>query len=164
MYILELTLPLMGVLIGVALGPILTDRQERKRWHRQKQYEAARAVTSAARAVLWRSDEVGSYRNDGDIELQKDSVRQAMFTLRESLADVDLLFGGSVRRAAKDLENQFGNHLLPYVFGISTKADEQTQEVDEARLRMTEFQEAARKAILQESRLKRRVMPRDVAS
>lgn len=157
MSILELVLPLIGVLAGVALGPIFADRQERKRWHRQKQYDAARAVTSAARAVLWRSDEVGSDRDDGDMEMQKDAVRDAIFTLREHLADVEFLFGGSVRSAAMDLENQFGNELAPYVFDLSTKADGQAQEVVEARLRMTEFHDAARGAILQGASLKRRL-------
>lgn len=157
MSILELVLPLIGVLAGVALGPIFADRQERKRWHRQKQYEAASAVTSAARAVLWRSDEVGSNREDRDIEKQKDAVRKAIFTLRECLADVELLFGGSVRSAAKDLEDQFGNKLAPYVFDLSTKADDQAQEVVEARLKMTEFQDAARGMILQGSGLERRL-------
>lgn len=89
--------------------------------------------------------------------MQKDAVRQAIFTLRESLADVEFLFGGAVRSAAKDLENQFGNNLAPYVFDLSTKADGQAQEVVEARLRMTEFQDAARGAILQGTSLKRRL-------
>lgn len=155
MSILELVLPLIGVLAGVALSPIFVDRQERKRWHRQKQYDAARAVTSAARAVLWRSDEVGSNRDGCDIEKQKDAVRQAMFTLRENLADVELLFSGSVRRAAKDLENQFGNKLVPYVLDLSTKANDQVQEVVEARRRMTKFQDAAREAILRGTGLTR---------
>lgn len=149
MSILEIVLPALGVLVGVVLGPIITDRQERKRWHRQKKYDAARAVTSAARAVLWRSDEVGSDRNDGDIGKQKETVRQAMFVLRETLADVDLLFGGPVRDAAMNLEDQFGNKLVPHVDGLSTKADDQAQEVVEARRTMTAFQETARAAILQ---------------
>lgn len=155
MSILELVLPLIGVLAGVALSPMFVDRQERKRWHRQKQYEAARAVISAARAVLWRSDEVGSDQGDCDIEMQKDAVRRAIFTLRENLADVELLFGGSVRTAAKQLEGQFGNELAPYVFDLSTKADDQAQEVVEARRRMTEFQDAAREAILRGTGLTR---------
>lgn len=160
MDILELFLPLIGVLAGVALSPIFGDRQERKRWHRQKQYDAARAVTSAARAVLWRSDEVGADPENCDMEMQKDAVRQAMFTLRENLADVELLFNGSVRRAARELENQFGNKLAPHVFGLSSKANDQAQEVVEARRRMTEFQDAARGAILQKARLVRRLRAR----
>ena len=155
MSILELVLPLIGVLAGVALSPMFVDRQERKRWHRQQQYAAARAVTSAARAVLWRSDEVGQARDDGDIEQQKEAVRQAMFTLRENLADVELLFSGSVRTAAQDLENQFGNKLVPYALGLSAKGNDQAQEVVEARRRMTEFQDAAREAILRGSGLTR---------
>lgn len=155
MSILELVLPPLGVLAGVALGPIITDRQERKRWHRQKQYDAARAVTSAARAVLWKSDEVDPDRNDCDMEMQKEAVRQAIFILRENLADVELLFGGMVRSAAKDLENQFGNKLAPYVLNLSTKADDQAQEVVEARRRMTAFQDTARAAILQGASPKR---------
>ncbi len=147
MSIFELLLPPLCVLAGVALGPIITARQERKRWHRQRQYEAARAVTSAARAVLWRSDEVGSDRNGGDMGAQKEAVRQAMFILRESLADVELLFGGGVRNSAMDLENQFGNNLAPYVFNLSTKAGDQAEEVVEARRMMTAFQDAALAAL-----------------
>lgn len=79
---------------------------------------------------------------------QKEAVRQAMFTLRETLADVELLFGGSVRSAGRELENQFGNKLAPYVFSLSTKADDQAEEVVEARRRMTAFQDAARVALL----------------
>ncbi len=157
MSILELVLPLIGVLTGVALGPILTDRQERKRWHRQKQYEATRAFTSAARAVLWKFDEVGLNLNDGDLEKQKKAFRQAMFIFRENFADVKLLFNGPVVKAAEDLEHQLGNRLSPHVNNFSTKADDQTEKVIEARLRMTEFQDAAREVILQEASLEQRL-------
>jgi hypothetical protein len=147
MSVLELVLPPLCVLAGVALGPIITAQQERKRWHRERQHDAARAVTRAARAVLWRSDEVGSDLNGGDMGTQKEAVRQAMFILRENLADVELLFGGSVRSAAMDLEGQFGNKLVPYAFNLSTKADEQAEEVVEARRTMTAFQDAALAAL-----------------
>jgi hypothetical protein len=155
--ILELVLPLIGVLVGVALGPIFADRQERKRWHRQKQYEVARAVTTAARAVLWRSDEVGSNLNDGDLGKQKEAVRQAMLTFRENFADVKLLFNEPAIKAAEDLEDQLGNRLYPHVDNLSTKADHKAEEVLDARLRMTEFQDAARAEILEEFSLKRRL-------
>lgn len=154
---LELVLPLVGVLVGVALGPIFADRQERKRWHRQKQYEVARAVTTAARAVLWRSDEVGSNLNDGDLEKQKEAVRQAMLTFRENFADVKLLFNEPAIKAAEDLEDQLGNRLYPHVDNLSTKADHKAGEVVDARLRMTEFQDAARAEILEIFSLKRRL-------
>lgn len=157
MSILELVLPLIGVLVGVALGPIFADRQERKRWHRQKQYEVARAVTTAARAVLWRSDEVGSNLNDGDLGKQKEAVRQAMLTFRENFADVKLLFNEPAIKAAEDLEDQLGNRLYPHVDNLSTKADHKAEEVLDARLRMTEFQDAARAEILEEFSLKRRL-------
>jgi hypothetical protein len=154
---LEIFLPLIGVLVGVALGPIFADRQERKRWHRQKQYEVARAVTTAARAVLWRSDEVGSNLNDGDLEKQKEAVRQAMFTFRENFADVKLLFNEPTIKAAEDLEDQLGNRLYPHVNNLSTEANHKAEEVVDARLRMTEFQDAARVEILEEVSLKRRL-------
>lgn len=157
MSILELVLPLIGVLVGVALGPIFADRQERKRWHRQKQYEVARAVTTAARAVLWRSDEVGSSLNDGDLEKQKEAVRQAMLTFRENFADVKLLFDEPAIKAAEDLEDQLGNRLYPHVENLSTKADHKAEEVVDARLRMTEFQDAVRAEILEKFSLKRRL-------
>lgn len=147
MSIFELLLAPVSALAGVALGPIVTDRWERKRWRRRKQYEAVVAVTSAARSVLWRSDEVDPARTDCDMGTQKETVRQAIFMLRETLADVELLFEGRVRSAARDLENQFGNVLAPYVFDLSTKADDQAREVLEARREMTAFQNAARAAL-----------------
>lgn len=155
MSILELVLPLIGVLIGAALGPIFADRQERKRWHRQKQYEVARAVTSAARAVLWKSDEVVSNLNDGDLGKQKEAVRQAMLTFRENFADVKLLFNQSVVKAAEDLEDQLGNRLSPHVDNLSTKMDHKAEEVVDARLRMTDFQDAARAEILEKASFRR---------
>lgn len=154
---LELVLPPLCVLAGVALGPMVTGRQESKRWHRQRQYDAARAVTSAARAVLWRSAEVDPDRGDGDLDGQKEAVRQAIFTLRENLADIELLFDGTVRKAAKDLENQFGNELAPYVSKLSIKVDDKAPEVVGARVSMTAFHDTARAEILQGVSFKHRL-------
>lgn len=155
MNILELVLPLVGVLIGVALGPIFSDRQERKRWHRQKQYEVTRAVTSAARTVLWKFNEVASGLDDVDLEEKREAFWKAMFAFRESFADVKLLFDGPVVKAAEDLEDQLGNILSPHIENLSMKADDLTEKVNEARSRMTKFQDTAREVILQKFSLRR---------
>lgn len=144
----QLLIAPVSALLGVWISPFLSARKERKAWLWSKQYEAASAVTTAARKVLWRGDEVDPSRTDQPVAQQKEVVRLAMFELREQLALVELLFKGDVAKAAKELEDVFGNDLVPYFIALPGKASTSGPQIPAARQKMVAFQTASRSHFL----------------
>lgn len=139
----------IAALFGVALGPLISSGTERRAWLRRQKYEIAAGVVSAARIVLWRGDEIDPSRLDPPLANQRERVRQAMFTLREQLSLVDLLFDVKVVRAAKNLENHFGETVVPYFMNLASVPDVASEEVARARTLMTHFQDSARASLQQ---------------
>jgi len=137
-----------SALAGVWISPFLSARKERRAWLWSKQYEAASAVTTAARTVLWRGAEIDPSRTDHPIDQQKQVVRLAMFDVREKLALIELLFIGDVANAAKELEGVFGNDLVPYFLAASGEASTSSTQVSAARQKMVAFQTASRSHFL----------------
>lgn len=145
----QLLLAPASALAGVWISPLLSARKERRAWLWSKQYEAAAAVTTAARTVLWRGDEIDPSRTDQPFERQKQAVRLAMFDLREQLALIELLFQGGVANAAKELEGIFGNDLVPYFLTLKGKPGTDDAQISAARQKMVAFQIASRNHLLQ---------------
>ncbi len=145
-------------LAGVAVSPAITAGHERRRWLLERRYDIVRGVTTSARTVLWRGDEIDASRTDISLTEQIQLVRKAMFDLREWLALVDLLFDGRTVDAAKELEGHYNAHVIPYFSSISSRADSHKMEVVQARKLMVSFQNAGR-GVLRTSSTRRRLSP-----
>ncbi len=146
MSLLDTVLPAVTALAGVGLGHTLNWRRETRAWQRDKKYEVYNAVTSAARILLWRGDEIDANRSDASLEERRERVRQAMFELREQLTSVSLITDGKPATVASELENHCGNVLYDYFFTVQ-QADDQAEDVLEARRLLTKFADAARKEL-----------------
>ena len=132
-----------AALLGVALGPALTARVEHRRWLRDERLKSVVGVLNAARAILWRGDDINS-PNQAELKMQKENVRQAMFVLREHLAAVDILMAGQLGRQADSLEDAFGNRLYEYFMSVTATVDPSHSTILEARQCTTAFREAAK--------------------
>lgn len=133
----------VSALLGVLVGTLLSARKERRNWQRDKKYSVYIGVIRAARAMLWRGDEIHTGRPEATIEEQRAEVRKAMMRLREQLSSVEMIAKGAVVEAGRDLEGHFGNVLYPHFFEIDV-ADGQAQQVQKARNLLVRFSEAAR--------------------
>lgn len=145
-YLVDASAPVAG-LVGVVVGALLTSRTQESHWLKQLRLSAFLEVDSAARLVLFRGAEIGRPPMGGgtvDLVVQRAAMRDAMMLLRDAVSRVNLIAEVDARRAARRLLASFQAQAFPY-FMSSDLPDEGSDEIQHARGRMIEFNEAAQK-------------------
>lgn len=142
--VVQLLIAPISALAGVLVGGASTAKREHRQWLRDRRHEVYGSVSSAARTMLWRGDEIGRKSDGEDLEDQKSRMRGAMFDVREAVAQLELIGTPKTVKAGQELRSCLGREVFNFFAESSGPLAENAIQVTYGREALTKFQEAAR--------------------